>query len=132
MQVLFEGRSLVPQLRGEGMAAAAFIESGTSFFPELVRGRRKNDITGRFRAVVDGRWKLIWTPYAPDAEAWQLYDMDVDPDETRNLYRPDHPAVPGLKKQLEVWLQASALVPPPQPNLSERDREALKALGYIE
>ena len=133
MAMLFEGRSLAPALRGEPMRAApVFIESGTSFFPELVRRRQRNDLTGRFRAVVRDDWKLIWTPYLPDAEAWELYDLGSDPDETRNLYWPDHPQVATLRRDLEDWLANASPEPTPSRALTDADRAALRGLGYLE
>jgi arylsulfatase A-like enzyme len=133
MAVLFEGRSLAPSLRGESLPPApVFIESGTSFFPELVQRRLHNSVEGRFRAVILADWKLIWTPFLPDSDAWELYDLDADPDETRNLYRSDHPQVAGLKAHLEGWLARAPLGSAPARPLTHEDREALRKLGYIE
>jgi arylsulfatase A-like enzyme len=133
MAVLFEGRSLAPSLRGEPLPhAPVFIESGTSFFPELVHRRQRNDVEGRFRAVTLGDWKLIWTPFLPDSEAWELYDLGADPDETRNLYRSDHPQLARLKPHLDAWLAVTSLAAAPAPPLTHEDREALRKLGYIE
>jgi len=127
-----EGRSLLPCLRGEPLASQpVFAESGRSFYPELVAGRRRNDVAGRFRAVTRDGFKLIWTPFAPAPDTWQLYDLDRDPGETRNLYQPDHPEVGPLKRALADWLRRG--VPDPgRAELSEGDRRQLKALGYLE
>lgn len=131
MAVLFEGRSLAPSLRGEPLPPApVFIESGRSFFPELVQRRLRNTVEGRFRAVTFENWKLIWTPFQPDSDAWELYDLAADPDETTNLYRSDHPQVARLKAQLEQWLASDSIGSAPAP--TAEDRNALKQLGYIE
>jgi arylsulfatase A-like enzyme len=133
MAVLFEGRSLAPSLRGEPLSPApVFIESGASFFPELVQRRQRNDVEGRFRAVILGDWKLIWTPFLPESDAWELYDLEADPDEMRNLYRFDHPQVARLKPHLDAWLAVASLGAAPAPPLTHADREALRKLGYIE
>jgi len=133
MAVLFEGRSLAPSLRGESSPPApVFIESGTSFFPNLVQRRQSNSVEGRFRAVTLANWKLIWTPFLPDPDAWELYDLGADPDETRNLYRSDHPQVAGLKAHLDGWLAADSLGSAAAAPLTDEDREALRKLGYIE
>ena len=94
--------------------------------------RQRNDVEGRFRAVTLGDWKLIWSPFFPDSEAWELYDLDADPDETRNLYRADHPQVARLKPHLDAWLGVASLGAAPVPPLTHEDREALRRLGYIE
>jgi arylsulfatase A-like enzyme len=135
MAVLFEGRSLAPALRGQPMPPApVFIESGTSFFPELVRRRQRNDQPGRFRAVVQDDWKLIWTPFLPDTEAWELYDLGSDPNETQNLYRhrADPARLAGLKRNLDAWLALGSAEPTPTRALSDADRDALRRLGYLE
>jgi arylsulfatase A-like enzyme/tetratricopeptide (TPR) repeat protein len=133
MSVLFEGRSLAPSLRGEPIPTKpVFSESGTSFFPDLVRRRQRNDVAGRFRAVTLGDWKLIWTPFLPAAEAFELYDLAHDADETRNLYRPDHPQVARLEQHLKTWLAGAVESAAPARSLTPEDREALRKLGYVE
>jgi choline-sulfatase len=128
-----EGRSLVPCMRGEPLAGEpVFAESGHSYFPHLVKRRVRNDVAGRFRAVVLGRWKLIWTPFQSDEKAWELYDVEADPHETRNLYAADHPAVPALRAHLERFLARETGNAAPSPGPSAADREALRSLGYVE
>jgi arylsulfatase A-like enzyme len=133
MAARMEGRSLVPALRGEPLPPRpVFTESGTSFFPYWVKRRQRNDVAGRFRAVTLGRFKLIWTPFLPEEEAFELYDVEADPHETRNLYRPDHPRVPELRRQLDAWLARApgAETPPTLPTPAVQ--KALRALGYTE
>lgn len=73
----------------------------------------------------------MWTPFAADHEAWELYDLRADPDETHNLYRADHPQVASLSKALASWLarQPEAL---PATGIGPADQRALRALGYLE
>jgi arylsulfatase A-like enzyme len=127
-----EGRSLLPCLRGESLdPVPVFAESGRSFYFDQVRGRRRNDVQGRFRAVTQQGLKLIWTPFATEDREWQLYDVDRDPHETRDLYRPDHPDVGPLKQALGDWMRRAA----PDSSgdeMSEEDRRQLRALGYLE
>jgi arylsulfatase len=127
----FEGRSLVPYLRGESLPERpVFAESGRSFFSKMIRGRVSFDVRGRFRTVVSGDWKLIWTPgQTPDRE-FQLYDVAADPDETRDLSREFPERVQELKRLLDAWMAGDSAVDSPE--ISERDREGLRALGYIE
>lgn len=127
-----EGRSLVPHLRGESLPdRPLFAESGKAYFPEEVKRRVQFDVAGRFRTVVLGDWKLIWTPGLPAEEAYELYDLARDPGETRNVYSADHPQVPALQAHLKTW-RARARAPAGLASPSEADREALCALGYLE
>ncbi len=127
----FEGRSLVPYLRGESLPdRPVFAESGRSYFPKMIRGRASFDVRGRFRTVVSGSWKLIWTPGQTGGREFQLYDVEADPDETRDLSRGFPGRVQELKELLDAWMAEDSAVDSPE--IPERDREALRALGYIE
>jgi arylsulfatase A-like enzyme len=132
MERQIEGRSLLPFLRGETLSTKPlFAECGHSYYPDDVRGRVRFDVAGRFRAAISEDWKLIWTPgQSPDLE-YQLYDLDRDPHETRNLYAEDHPRVAELKKNLEQWMRRG-LPERDSAEPSESDRETLRALGYLE
>ena len=125
-----DGRSLVPLLRGEPLPARPLYaeSSGRSRFPELVRRRVRFDVSGRFRAVIDGRWKLIWTPGREEAP-YELFDLESDPGEERDLYSPAHPEAARLAALLRAW---SVDAPRVEATASEADLEALRALGYIE
>ncbi|MGE4606674.1 MAG: sulfatase [Myxococcota bacterium] len=127
-----EGRSLSSCLRGEGLAQEPiFSESGHSFFGDLIRGRTANDLTDRFRSVTLGDWKLIWSPSAAEPDAWQLFDLREDPDETRNLFHPGHPKIAKLRSHLDAWL-AREPASDTQRAIDDEDRRALAELGYIE
>ncbi len=126
-----EGRSLVGCLRGETLAPRPiFSESGDSWYPELVPRLVRNDVAGRFRSVTLDGWKLVWTPFQPREQEWELYDLGADPGETRDLYRPDHPRLPALRAALGAWLARASDTEAPPPPLSAGDRAALEALGY--
>lgn len=125
-----EGQSLVPCMRGERPAAGPrFAECGRCLFPYLMPRRVHFDVAGRFRAVVSGDWKLIWTPGQTPDQEYELYDVRSDPLETRDLYTPDHPQVERLKGLLHGWVR---ITDEESGGPSRSDIEALKALGYIE
>jgi arylsulfatase A-like enzyme len=127
-----EGRSLLPCLRGEPLESRpVFAESGHSFYFDRVKGRRRNDVPGRFRAVTQDGLKLIWTPFARADHEWQLFDVDRDPDETRDVYRSDHPEVGPLKQALAAWMRR-ARPDPGRTEVREDERRELRALGYLE
>ena len=124
-----EGRSLVPYFRGEPCPPRpAFAECGQSFFSKLIRRRTSFDVAGRFRAVLSGDWKLIWTPgQTPDLE-YELYNVRADPDETADLYAPDHPQVEELRRLLHEWVRVPT---GPRAGPTPEDLKALKSLGYV-
>lgn len=57
------------------------------------------------RGVRTRRWKLIH--YLQTPQAWELFDLEKDPEERRNLYNdPAHRAIAGqLREELERWRQ---------------------------
>jgi arylsulfatase A-like enzyme len=127
----FEGRSLAAYLRGQTLPERpVFAECGRSFFPGMIRGRVGFDVPGRFRAVVYGDWKLIWTPGQEPGREHQLYELAADPDETRDLSGEFPERVRDLRRKLDDWMAAEeqgAARP-----ISGADEEALRSLGYIE
>lgn len=127
-----EGRSLMECLRGRRLPPKpVFMECGHSFFPKLVKRRVRNDVAGRFRAVAMGDYKLIWTPFLPDGEAWELYHVASDPGESLDLYNPDLREVAAMKEALRSWMER-ARGEGERPGVSEQDMEALRSLGYVE
>ena len=125
-----EGRSLVPLLAGRSQEARpGFAEAGQSFFPDELKRRVRFDVAGRPRAVLDGRWKLIWTPGQTPDLAFELYDLVADPGETNDLHRPDHPELDRLRGLLFGWLRDT---PSRSDEPSADDLQRLRALGYVE
>ncbi len=134
MRPQLEGRSLVDCLAGRPLPVKpVFVESGHAYFPKLVARRVRFDVAGRFRAVIRGDWKLIWTPFQAEGLEWALFNLKDDPHETRDVYAPDHPELAPLRGALDEWVrrQDSAEIAAPRA-ISEEDREALGALGYTE
>jgi arylsulfatase A-like enzyme len=123
-----EGRSLVPALRGKPLPPRPlFAESGMSFYEASVRRRVDFGVRGRFRAVVRGNWKLIFTPGRAGGDAaFELYDLANDPGEQRDRFRPDHPALPELALELETWLRRTKR---PEHAPGEADLARLRAFG---
>jgi hypothetical protein len=77
--------------------------------------------------VRTGRWKYIRAEDGPD----ELYDLRADPGETRNLRaeRPEVAAELGAALDRHIAARSSAAA---QPELSDEQRRALEALGYVE
>lgn len=85
------GRSLMPIIGGEESAhRLAFTETGG------IEGPNPSPDHPNIKAVRDGRWKLI---YNSSTNGFELYDLESDPAELRNVYatRPD--------KARELWMK---------------------------
>ena len=126
---LMDGRSLVPALEGNSIPdRPVFAESGRSFFFDEVDGRVTNDVAGRFRAVIDGDFKLIWTPGAIEAE-YRLFNLNADPHEQTDIAAGNAETVAALKGHLVQWMSGATAEPASEPDAD--DLEQLEALGYI-
>lgn len=127
----FEGRSWSPYFRGEQPPSRAiFAECGSSFFPDLIRGRVRFDVAGRFRAVWKDDWKLIWTPFLQGGLEHQLYNVSQDPHEREDLSASCPEKVAELMAELEDWLAVQETLSLPR-KLTEEEYERLRSLGYI-
>ena len=125
--VSFEGESLVPDVRGSSRQPDVFLESGY--------------IEGETQLVIRrGKWKLIHVRAEQDRSEmtggeFELYDLDTDPDEERDVAEDHADLVVELHRALATWYAA---VEPPAPGesidfdaLSEDSRAMLEALGYL-
>jgi choline-sulfatase len=73
------------------------------------------------------RWKYLRT-----GEQEELYDLDADPAETRNLAGQKPPALRLLEGRLQAWLDTHPLKIGDQSRISDELRETLRALGYLQ
>ncbi|HET9209006.1 MAG TPA: sulfatase-like hydrolase/transferase [Thermoanaerobaculia bacterium] len=123
-----EGKSLRLLLRGEhprgDLWDYAFTESGFALDYQ--------------RSITSERYKLIYVPDAGNRRIMrgrelELYDLEADPHETRNLIdeRPEVAAL--LKRELWRWMaKAGPTAPPPAAVSVEGEaEEQLRSLGYI-
>jgi choline-sulfatase len=114
------GRSLAAAFHGERLAdEPAFAES---LVPLLHYG------WSDLRAVRDGRWKYILAPKP------ELYDLDSDPGEQRNLENQQQGRARAMRSGLDTFLErerASARRPSEASGLSADRLERLGALGYV-
>lgn len=123
------GRSLMPAIRGDAQSPRpVFGECGRSFFFDEIEGRVSNDVAGRFRTVVLGDDKLVWTPGAAEG-AYRLYDIAADPTEQHDLAASRPEKVAALARHLERWVAGDA--PGPRSEPDAEDLEQLEALGYV-
>jgi len=114
------GTSFAALLEGEGEGAARPI------FSEVDRGSHQ-------RSVRLGNDKLV---YHIDARTSELYDLEDDPDETRNLAPRDQATTRRLLRALEAHRQrirsfrTRSQTPSESLDLDERTQRELEALGY--
>jgi arylsulfatase A-like enzyme/Tfp pilus assembly protein PilF len=111
------GRSLLPLILGEGVGEAPPAHAET-LLPQFYMN------WAPLRTLVDQRYKLI------DAPRPELYDLQQDPGETRNLYASQPDTAKALRGELDRLTAGSDGAM----SVSSLDREALEklsALGYI-
>jgi choline-sulfatase len=113
-----DGLDLTPTIRGAGEPTDRLVYS-ESLFPERFGW-------SALRAARDGRFKFI------DAPRPELYDLEADPFEERNLYTTRSPTATALARGLEAFDALEGVpVSGPIDRVSAEVRARLRALGYI-
>jgi arylsulfatase A-like enzyme len=82
----------------------------------------------RLRGVVHGDEKLI---IDLDTGRAQLFDLREDPDEQRDLARARPERVRALRTIVETWVDEDPTTRSDPLDLTDEERERLKALGYL-
>jgi arylsulfatase A-like enzyme len=80
-------------------------------------------------AITRGPYRLIDNLSHPDRA--ELYDVDEDPQEQRNLADERPEVLSELRAEIEQFLAAEKLVDSPQVELDEMRQAQLRALGYV-
>ena len=85
----------------------------------------------RQRSARDRRYKLVEYPRLEGGYARELYDLEVDPAESRNVIDELPKVAARLNAELAAW---SASIPShaPPPERDEEQLEMLRALGYVD
>lgn len=129
-----------PSFRGLSLAAMAegganvdrpcYGETGESFHPENKR-REIPGVKGKWRWLVQGRFKLVFIPHASREPDWVLYDLATDPGETVDA-GPSHPEIrDAMRKRLAAWIAQDRNVER-RYHISQEAREQLRSLGYVD
>ena len=123
------GQSLVDLARGVSS------EPHTTYAESLAKWDEKDHMVAQrpdddlLHMICDGRFKLIYKPLHPETS--ELYDMDADPDEARNLYATHTDVAAGLIADLEAR-DAFVLEPLGAGGPDDGTSSALSELGYLE
>jgi arylsulfatase A-like enzyme len=108
-------------------------------FGQATRPRKRHETDPRWmnilkaRYIRSGRHKFIQTPYLGTEE---LYDLESDPSEQRNLLQAPSPETleiaARLRTELTAWAESADPLPTRfEPSQRDETRERLKSLGYL-
>jgi len=89
------------------------------------------DLDPRFhrvqRALIEWPYKLI----ASTDGTRELYRLDRDPTESRNLFAPTEPVAASLETRLDAWLASAVTEVGETPAMDPEALERLRSLGYV-
>ncbi|MEO1369044.1 MAG: sulfatase, partial [Acidobacteriota bacterium] len=116
-----QGRSLVPQLRGEAREGNRRAYYAETLSPRLSHG------LGELRAFYKGSYKYIHGPRP------ELYDLGEDPDELRDLVALEPEIGSSLESDLAAFIaeNAGSQSSDAVHEVDDETRQRLAALGYI-
>jgi len=124
------GRDLLPHVVSGAVAGKTHVFGEARSSVERVRDRGYAlDHKRLVLSVRDERYKLIRYPTAGDP-IFELFDLDRDPGERRNLAAKKPRKVERLAARLDEY--AGERDAPDPPELDEEAREKLRSLGYID
>lgn len=124
------GRSLVPALAGTRHAGAPFVAS--TAYPFQIRHADRGYVLAKDRPILSIRsrkWKLIAYPGA-EGPYLELYDLEGDPGETRNLSAAEPEQAERMRQALDAWYGIRGGLAAPG-ELNPETREKLESLGYV-
>jgi arylsulfatase A-like enzyme len=130
----FQGRSLAGALRGDDDASLD-MDRPVYLYREYYENRRMKLHSGKQvllkggkSGIRAGKWKYI---EGKEENTRELFDLFADPREQVNLTATMPHKAAELASQLEAWEQVHHRKESLKDKLSEKDRERLRALGYV-
>jgi tetratricopeptide (TPR) repeat protein len=116
-----------PGLDGRSLARALFDPAGLASHPAYAETYFPRYHFGwqHLQGLRDGRYAYV------DAPEPELYDLQADPGETRNVYKANSKRAEELRVQLERLARAAAQTAPARRSLDPETLERLAALGYV-
>jgi arylsulfatase A-like enzyme len=123
-----DGRDLGALMLGEALPSRPIYAEALNGYDlsasTMLRKRPQDDI---LHCLTDGAWKLIYRPNAPEAS--ELYDLQEDPGETRNLYGT---GIEQEQRLVQALIEMDPFVPGPfGEHADEKVLERLRSLGYL-
>ncbi|MEE9119171.1 MAG: sulfatase [Calditrichia bacterium] len=124
----FDGKSLHALInqKGEKKSRVAYSESINDLSAYYDTPYEKESIY----SLNDGRWKFIVHREDSAYKSFELFDLETDPYELKNLYAATPQTAERLLNQLESY--QSYIDNTLQPIIDEKAKAKLKSLGYIE
>ena len=121
----------------EGSSLAPWLAAPESAPPDRLAFAEAGRVPRHWWSVQDRRWKLVYrsTPEGRDRpEVWELYDLESDPSETRDVLEQELDQVSRLRRELLAFLDRPVDAPSESSDelLSDEAQRALKALGYVD
>lgn len=89
-----QGKNLLPAMQGKPM-------------PPRVLGFEHE----KARGLMDGQWKLVMSKRMPTTPEWELYNIDTDRTESKNVAAENPQVVAKLTKEWNEWAKANFLDP---------------------
>ena len=111
-----QGRDLAPLWRGEGGRYPAYTETYLPYFDYGWAYQRA--------LILDG-WKYILSPKP------ELYHLDADPGEKKNLLAAEPERAESLRATLERMIASTSGAKAPNTQMDAAGRDALASLGYL-
>lgn len=103
----YKGRAVVPP---QGVSFAARLLPGAPP-PEISPAFAAGEMFGR-RYVREGRWKAVHIPPPTGPGRWELFDLEADPGETKNLAASEPKRLQELVKAWNRYAAEKGVVPP--------------------
>ena len=129
-----EGKSLTPLIKNqsEKVRDYAFAETGVSLLEQNKRWHFRG-IEGKWKMVTDGKYKLILIPH-PENDIYELYNLEDDPNEAKNLINGQKEIAESLKQKLLSWAQKRPIEEKQvfTEKEEEKVKERLRRLGYLD
>jgi arylsulfatase A-like enzyme len=123
----FEGRSLAPALLGRAPVAPAPVYLYRRHFAGEQRG--ESFVRGEKFGVREGRFKYI---DGPEEGTRELFDLEADPQERRNLAAERPETAAALGSLVDAWREGRSEPGGARLQVTPEERERLRALGYTE
>jgi arylsulfatase A-like enzyme len=127
-----DGKSLVPLMLSAAGAGSADDSFRRPVIGQLDRRWGSPNISAPLVSVTDGDLRLMWWVKRPERTA--LFDIDEDPAELKNLFRPDDPTGQRLVEMAQQYYESGSNawgVEPRRVELDELRLNQLRALGYV-